>query len=64
MLFLDSEKAYDQVNSDKLRNILESYNILSNLLNAIKSLYETTKIKTQLGHNKFTDVFKVNQGPR
>jgi hypothetical protein len=44
LFFLDYEKAYDRVDRCKLWNILTEYRLPLNLVNAIKSLYDSTSI--------------------
>jgi hypothetical protein len=44
LFFLDNNKAYDRVDRIKLWEILETYKIPKNLINAIKSLYINTKL--------------------
>ena len=52
VLFVDLKKAYDSVPLQNLRKALERYNISSNIIREIKSLYEKSiskiKIRKQL----------------
>ena len=54
LLFLDFEKAYDRVKRQNLWEILMHLQVPNNLINAIKSLYETTLIKIKADHGKTT----------
>ena len=59
LLFLDYVKAYDRVNKSKLWKILGEYKIPSNLINAIKSLYDQTEIKIRV-QNKYKSNLSTN----
>jgi hypothetical protein len=62
-LFLDYEKANDKVDRDKLWGTLYSYDIPKNLVNAIKSLYNNTKIIVLTDVNKtYSNSLPVNTG--
>jgi hypothetical protein len=51
LVFIDCEKAYDNVNRNSLWEILEDYNIPKHLIEAIKSIYNNTKIRIKLRNN-------------
>jgi hypothetical protein len=65
LLFLDYEKTYDRVYRCKLWNILIEYGLSSNLVNAIKSLYDNTSIIFNKENKDITGTpLKVSQGLR
>jgi hypothetical protein len=60
-LFLDYEKAFDQVNRPTLFNILHKKNIADPLLSALDKIYEHNEIKIKLD-NKMTQSVEINRG--
>ena len=63
LLFLDYEKAYDQVNRNKLWETLDYYKIELNLINAIKSLYQSNRISIKTNRHA-TNTLQINEGLR
>lgn len=63
MCFIDFEKAYDNVNRNKLFSALEEYNIPKKLIRAIESLYEDTMIRVKIGE-EMSECEKINKGVR
>jgi hypothetical protein len=51
LVFIDYEKAYDNINRHKLWEILENYNIHKHLIEATKSIYNNTKLRMKLRNN-------------
>ena len=65
MLFIDFEKAFDQVNRNKLWGIMKQKGIPQHLITAIKSLYVENQIKIETRSNKKEDlVATINKGVR
>jgi hypothetical protein len=65
MLFLDYGNAYDRVDRDKLWETLYTYNIPKNLVNAIKTLYNNTKITVLTDANRTNNnSLPINTGIR
>jgi hypothetical protein len=44
LFFLEYEKTYDRVNRSKLWDILNGYRLPTDLVNAVKSIYDNTNI--------------------
>lgn len=61
LLFLDYEKAYDQINREKPWDILDRYKIDSNLINALKSLYTNHTICIKMTTIMGTKSMQVNR---
>jgi hypothetical protein len=62
LLFLDYKKAYNSVDSSKLRFILENYDVQQNLINATKSLHKNTEICIKISDTKISEPVTVNVG--
>jgi hypothetical protein len=62
-LFLDYEKAFDQVNRLKLFNMLQKRNIPDPLFTAIFKIYEHNEISIKL-NSKLSKSLAVNRGVR
>ena len=62
-LFLDYEKAFDEVRRPLLFNILQNKDIPNPLFAAIKRMYENNKIKVKL-NTKLTQSISINKGVR
>ena len=64
LLFLDYVKAYDRVKRTKLWSILEEYKVPSNLINAVKSLYDQTEIKIRMQNKQYVykSKFRIEAG--
>jgi hypothetical protein len=52
ILFVEYEKAYDNVNREKLWEMMEN-NVPNYLLNTIKSIYRNTKVRIKFNLNQF-----------
>ena len=63
MCFIDFEKAYDNINRNKLFSALEEYNLPKKLIRVIESLYEDTMIKVKIGE-EVSECEKINKGVR
>ena len=63
MAFVDLEKAYDNVNRQKLWNVLEEYGVRGRLLRAVEALYEDGKASVQVGGRE-SEWFGVHKGVR
>ena len=61
LLFADLEKAYDSVPLQNLRKALERYNISSNIIREIKSLYEKSISKIKIG-KQLSSGFYITKG--
>jgi hypothetical protein len=65
MCFIDYEKAYDNVDHEKLFRKLKEVGISKYLINVIKNLYKETKMNVKLGDQRssgFRYKKKVRQG--
>jgi len=63
MAFVDLEKAYDNVNRQKLWNVLEEYGVRGRLLRAVEALYEDGKASVRVGGRE-SEWFGVHKGVR
>jgi len=63
LLFLDHEKAFNQVNRPTLFNILHKRNIPNPLLSALTKIYEHNEIKIMI-NNKMTQSVEIDRGVR
>ncbi|KAK3096021.1 hypothetical protein FSP39_022028 [Pinctada imbricata] len=59
--FIDAKKAFDSVHRDLLWYKLARIGVQDPFLEAVKSMYETTRSAVKLGHN-MTDFFNVKNG--
>jgi hypothetical protein len=62
ILFVDYEKAYDNVNRGKLWEIMEN-NVPNYLLNTIKSIYRNTKVIIKFNED-LSEPIPTNKGVR
>ena len=62
LLFIDYEKAYDNVNRDKLREMMNN-KIPNYLLNTIKCIYRNTKIRIKF-NDGLSEPVHINKGVR
>jgi hypothetical protein len=62
ILFIDYEKAYDNVNRDKLWEMMDN-KIPNYLLNTIKSIYRNTKIRIKF-NDDISEPIHINKGVR
>jgi hypothetical protein len=62
-LFLDYQKAFDQVSRLKLFNILQNRNITDPLFTAILKIYEHNEIRIKL-NSKLSKSLAINRGVR
>ena len=62
LLFIDYEKAYDNVNSDKLWEMMDN-KIQNYLLNTIKYIYRNTKIRIKF-NDCISEPIHINKGVR
>ena len=60
ILFVDYEKAYDNVNRDKLWEMMDN-KILNYLLNTIKCIYRNTKIRIKF-NDGISEPIHTNKG--
>jgi len=63
LLFVDLEKSYDSVPLQNIWKALECYNISSNIIRAIKSLYEKSFSKIKIG-KQLSSGFYLTKGLR
>jgi hypothetical protein len=61
LLFIDYEKAYDNVNRDMLWQVMEE-KIPNSLLNTIKCIYENTKVSIKFNDETISDPVQINKG--
>jgi len=62
LLFIDYEKVYDNVNGDKLWEMMDN-KFPNYLLNTIKCIYRNTKIRIKL-HDGISEPIHINKGVR
>ena len=62
LLFIDYEKAYDNVNRDKLWELMDN-KIPNYLLNTIKVTYRNTKVRNKFNHG-IAEPVHINKGVR
>jgi hypothetical protein len=63
LILSDYGQAYDKVDHNKIWQVLDSYEIPTNLVDAVKSLYKDTNISVMTNQNKSTHKpFYVNRG--
>jgi len=62
LLFIDYEKAYDNVNRDKLWEMMDN-KIPNYLLNTITCIYRNTKIRIKLNYGIVEPIY-INKGIR
>jgi len=62
LLFIDYEKAYDNVNRDKLWEMMDN-KIPNNLLNNIKCIYRNTKVRIKF-NDGISESIHINKGVR
>jgi hypothetical protein len=57
--FMDSEKALDETESNKLRNILYKCLNPTHLIETIKCLYKNSTIQIDISSKIFEEIFKI-----
>ena len=62
ILFVDYEKAYDNVNRDKLWKMMEN-KVPNYLLNTIKNIYRNTKVRIKCNED-LSEPISINKGVR
>jgi hypothetical protein len=62
ILFVDYEKAYNNLNRKKLWQILKEEDIPTQLLKAIQSLYQNSKIRIKYNDGPISEPINVNKG--
>ena len=62
LLFIDYEKAYDNVNRDKLWELMDN-KIPNYLLNTIKCIYRNTKVRIKFNYG-IAEPIHINKGVR
>jgi len=63
LLFIDYEKAYDNVSRGKLWEMMEN-KIPNYLLNTIKYIYRNTKVRIKFNDGIFSEPIYINKGVR
>jgi hypothetical protein len=63
LLFIDYEKAYDNVNRDMLWQVMEE-KIPNSLLRTIKRIYKNTKVSIKFNDDTTSDPIQINKGVR
>jgi hypothetical protein len=63
-LFIEYEKAYDNLNREKLWQILREEDIPTQLLKAIQSLYKISKICIKYNEGQTSEPINTNKGVR
>ena len=61
LAFMDSEKVYDRVDREAVRQILQIYGISGNVLAGIKSFYEQSSLYVRVA-KKLNCCFRSNNG--
>jgi hypothetical protein len=64
IIFVDYEKAYDSSNRGKLWQILRDEDIPTQLLKAIQSLYQNSKISVKYNDGQISEPINTNKGVR
>jgi hypothetical protein len=64
VLFVYYEKAYDSLNREKLWQILRAEDIPTQLLKAIQSLYQNSKISIKYNDGQISEPINTNKGVR
>jgi hypothetical protein len=63
LLFIDYEKAYDNVNRDMLWKVMEE-KIPNSLLKTIKCIYKNTKVNIKFNYDTISNIIQINKGVR